>query len=87
MKIQMVDGYKKFYAMWSMWAFALLGLAPQLFNMAIEFNILTSEQAPELLARAINYIAFFGAVSRLVKQQVLTAKPAASATDDIGSVV
>lgn len=73
MKLELVDGWKKFYAMTSIWAFAIIGLAPDIYNLAVEFHIVDSGTAPAFLARLINVLAFAGAVSRLVRQQVVTA--------------
>lgn len=74
MKIELVDEAKKWYAMYSIWFFAILGLAPDLFNLAVENHLIESGSAPALLARMINIVAFVGAASRLVKQKVLTAE-------------
>ncbi|BAW19174.1 hypothetical protein [Ralstonia phage RP31] len=77
LELELIDGWKKFYAMYSIWFFAILGLLPDLFNLAIQNGVITSASAPELLTRAINVIAFVGAASRLVKQKVLASEPAA----------
>lgn len=71
MKLQLVDEAKQWYAMYSIWAFALLGVAPELFNLAVEFGMISGEQAPVILARIIQTVAFFGAASRLIKQKAI----------------
>lgn len=73
MKLELVDGWKRFYAMASIWAFAIIGLAPDIYNLAVEFHIVDGGAAPAFLTRLINVLAFAGAVSRLVRQQVVTA--------------
>ena len=71
MKIELVDEWRKWYAMYSIWAFVLLGALPDIYNLAVQFNLLTGDNAPALLARTINTVAFLGAVSRMVKQKKL----------------
>jgi hypothetical protein len=76
-ELELIDGWKKFYSMYSIWFFAALGSLPDLFNLAIQNGLITSASAPELLTRAINLVAFVGAASRLVKQKALAAEQTA----------
>lgn len=81
MKLELIANWKKAYAMYSMWAFALLGLTPQLFDLAVQFNLLDSETTPAVLAKLINIVAFVGAASRIVQQKTVelsTAQPAST---------
>lgn len=71
LKIQLIEEARKWYAMYSIWAFVLLGAMPDIYNLAIQFNLLTGDSAPAFLARTINTIAFLGAMARLVKQKKL----------------
>ncbi len=71
MNLQLVAEWKKAYAMYSIWAFAILGLLPDLYNLAISTGLFTSDEAPVALSRVINLVAFFGAASRLVQQKVI----------------
>jgi hypothetical protein len=80
MKFQLIEGYQKFYAMWSMWAFAIVGAAPDLYNLAVQYNLLEGDSAPAQLARIINTIAFLGAASRMIKQNKL-ALPVSAKSD------
>jgi hypothetical protein len=73
MKLQFVDEAKRFWTLYSIWAFAIVGIAPDLYNLAIQYNLLSGEAAPAKLAYIINVIAFAGAASRLVKQKKLEA--------------
>lgn len=68
----LVTGWHKFYKMYSIWFFALLGSAPDLYNLAISSGVIDAGSAPALLTRIINIIAFVGAASRLLKQKKLT---------------
>lgn len=74
MKLQLIDGWHRFYTMYSMWAFVLLGIAPDVYNLAVQYNLVTGGNAPAALARMINMMAFAGAVARLVKQKKLEAE-------------
>lgn len=72
MKIQFIDTAHKWYTMYSIWFFAALGVMPEVYNLALQFNILEGDAAPAQLSRLINLVAFFGALSRLVKQKKLS---------------
>lgn len=69
--LELVDGWKQFYKMYSMWGYAILGASPDLYNLAVSSNLISGADAPALLVRIINLIAFFGAASRIVKQKKL----------------
>lgn len=71
MKFELIDEWRKWYKMYSVWAFIILGASPELYNLAIQFNIISGESAPAFLARIINLIAFFGAAGRMLKQKAV----------------
>lgn len=70
--LELADDWRKFYTMYSVWFFAILGAAPDLYNLAVTSGLLTSTTTPPLLAHIINIIAFVGAASRLIKQKRLS---------------
>ncbi len=72
MKLTFVDEVRVWYKMYSVWFFAILGILPDLYNLAVDNHLLDGGNAPAFLARAINVIAFAGAASRLVKQAVVS---------------
>lgn len=72
MKIQLIDTAHKWYTMYSIWFFAALGVMPDVYNLAVQFNLVQGDSAPAQLSRIINLVAFFGAVSRLLKQKKLS---------------
>lgn len=72
----LIDGWHKFYKMYSIWFYTILGLAPDIYNQAVSSGVIDSTDAPQLLVRIINGIAFAGAVSRLIKQKTLEEKAA-----------
>jgi hypothetical protein len=86
MKFQLVDEWRRFYTMYSIWAFAIIGLAPDIYNLAVQFNMVSGDNAPAALARVINMIAFAGAVLRLVKQKKLELEVTEPAKADVDAV-
>ena len=71
MKLTFVDEVRLWYRMYSVWFFAILGLLPDLYNLAVQSHLFEGDAAPVVLARIMNVIAFLGAASRLVQQKVL----------------
>lgn len=69
--LELVTEWRKFYTMYSVWGFAIVGAAPDLYNLALQSGLLTGASAPPQLAHIIALISFFGAASRLVKQKHL----------------
>jgi hypothetical protein len=80
MKFELIDDWKQAYSFYSMWAFILLGMAPDIFNLAVQYGVIDSAAAPAVFARIINTVAFVGALTRMVKQKQaeLEAAPKAS---------
>jgi DMSO reductase anchor subunit len=84
--LELVTEWRKFYTMYSVWFFAIVGAAPDLYNLALQSGLLTGASAPPQLAHLIALISFFGAASRLVKQKKLdTLRQAASDATDTQS--
>lgn len=69
MKIQLIDEWKSFYKMYSIWAIAILGSLGDIYNLAVSYHMLDASAAPALLTHSLNIVGFIGAVSRLVKQK------------------
>lgn len=86
-ELAMVEDAKKFYKMYSIWFFALLGLTPDLYNLAISNGLIQADHAPAMLARIVNVIAFVGAASRLVQQKVATEQASGAPNPPIGVAV
>ncbi len=73
MKFELIEDWKTFYKMYSMWAFVILGITPDLYNLAVQYHIVDGGNAPAALAGMINTLAFAGAALRLVKQKKMEA--------------
>lgn len=69
--LELVTEWRKFYTMYSVWFFAIVGAAPDLYNLALQSGLLTGASAPPQLAHLIAIISFVGAASRLIKQKRL----------------
>jgi len=69
--LELVSEWRHWYKLYSVWVFALMGVAPDLYNLAIQTGYLASAITPPALTHILNAIAFFGAASRLVKQKHL----------------
>lgn len=67
----LIDGWRAWWKMYSIWFFAALGMLPEIYNLAISSGFITAEEAPKFISRIISGVAFFGAVSRLLKQKTV----------------
>lgn len=71
MKIQLIENWQQFYRLYSIWFFAFIAILPDVFNLAVSYGLLESENAPESLSYSLKVVAFLGALARLIKQQKL----------------
>jgi hypothetical protein len=76
LQLQLIPEWKQFYKMYSVWFFVLIGCAPELFDLAIQYKIIEEAATPALLGKAVSTLAFLGAASRLLKQKALEAQQA-----------
>lgn len=76
LKLQLVDGWRKWYRMYSIWFFTALGMIPEIWNLVVQSGLIDSSQSPAALNRMIQLIALGGGIFRLVHQKVV-AKAAA----------
>lgn len=79
MKLELVNGWKKAYAMWSVWFMVLMGAMPEIYNAAMASGLFEGEGVPQQLGYIMKVLAFLGIASRLVKQQSVAAAAAADA--------
>lgn len=68
-KIKLINNWNKWYKIWSVWFFILIGIAPDLYNSISSMGWL--EQAPPAFVWVIRILASIGFASRLIKQQKL----------------
>lgn len=73
-KLELVEEWQHAWKLYSMWIFALIAVAPQLYDLAVQYHIVVAGAVPDLFGRIINIIGFVGAASRIVKQQKIAAK-------------
>ena len=68
-KIKLIENWNKWYKIWSVWFFILIGVAPDLYNAISSMGWL--EEAPKAFVWTIRILASIGFASRLIKQQKL----------------
>lgn len=66
----LVDNWRQSLKFASLWVYGLVALTPELWALAVEFDMVSNQAIPDVFADAIRAIAFFGAVSRLVNQRL-----------------
>jgi hypothetical protein len=78
-KIELVGNWKEAWKFYSVWVYVLLGMLPDIFDLAVKMEVFSGEGAPEALNWTIKFVAFIGVVVRIVKQGVVAAKAAEEA--------
>lgn len=76
----LVDNWRSALRFYSLWFYAAIGLLPEIADLAVQFGVVASDSVavPEFFANLLRWIAFAGALSRLIKQ-VKPALPADTA--------
>jgi hypothetical protein len=69
MNIQLIEGWPKFYKLYSVWVIAALAALPDIYNVCLTAGFFEGTSVPELYARATNIIGVGGVILRLIKQQ------------------
>lgn len=69
-KIELIGDWKQAWKFYSVWIYVLLGMLPDIFDLAVKMEVFSGEGAPEALNYIIKLVAFIGVVVRLVKQGV-----------------
>lgn len=66
----LVENWRQAWKFYSMWFYALLAALPELVALAAQYGIIDASSAdtPAFVAALIRWIAFAGALSRIVKQ-------------------
>lgn len=67
--MKLIDNYKNWYKIWSIYFFILIAISPEIYNMFSSMGLL--EDAPIPFLWFIRILAMVGIVSRLVKQEKL----------------
>jgi hypothetical protein len=79
MNIELIEGWQRFYKMYSIQFLALIAALPEIYDLAVSYNIFSGGVLPEKFSAIVKVMAFMAAVSRLVKQKSLTAQPTPTA--------
>lgn len=72
LKLKLIDNWKKFYKMWSVWVFIIISIAPELHNGLASMGWL--EQSNQTFLWVVRILAGVGIFSRLIKQKTLEDK-------------
>jgi len=75
-KIELIDEARKWYRLYSVWFFVVLGALPDIYNAVVAAGLLegifpAESKVPALFSRLVNLIALAGLISRMVKQKKL----------------
>lgn len=75
--LELVDNWRKWYTMHSVWIFAIMGCSGDIYNMAVLSGLLSGTdgnfQLPTVFVKVLNLVGFVGGVIRVVKQSKLHA--------------
>lgn len=66
MKIKLINNWKKFYKLWSVWIFALIAVSPEIYNQLMAMGLLNDVHIS--ISYLVKFLAIVGITSRLVKQ-------------------
>lgn len=67
----LVDDWKRAWKWFSMWAFIIVAFSPEIYELAVKFGIVSAGHLPAVFERLVQWVGFFGAVSRLVDQKAV----------------
>jgi hypothetical protein len=68
----LVENYKDAPKWLSMWILVLVGCAPELYDLAVQYKMLEGgAPLPAVFAKALNMIGFLGAAARIVNQAAI----------------
>lgn len=68
----LVDEFKHCWKMLSIWTFALIGVAPDLYQAVVAMGWLQDENVPQSFVWTLRGLAVAGIVGRLIKQRATT---------------
>lgn len=71
-ELVLIEDWRKCWKLYSVWFFAILMAAPELYNAAISAGLLSQEQVPGLFSKLMSLVSFLGLVSRVVAQKQKT---------------
>ena len=69
MKLRLIDDWKKFLKLYTVWFFILLGALPQMWDSVVQSGLLDTPLIPPQFKALVGTISALGIVARLIKQQ------------------
>lgn len=67
--MKLIEDWKRAWKLYSVWAFALILAAPDLYDAAVRFGLFDADDTPGPLKFAIRALALAGFVVRLIQQK------------------
>lgn len=64
----LVDDWRSAWKFYSLWIYLVIGMLPQLLELASSFGLAPSASIPGFFSDLLKWVAFLGAASRLIKQ-------------------
>lgn len=70
----LVNNWREAPKWFSTWIFILIALSPELYQLAVQYEIVGPGNLPAIFQKLINWVGFLGAVSRLADQKSIWEK-------------
>lgn len=67
----LTENWKKSWKFISLWVLLIIGLSPELYNLAIQYKIVEPGSIPTFFNDLIKTLAFLGAAGRLLNQKAI----------------
>lgn len=67
----LVEDWRKAPKWLSVWVLLLIGLAPDLFNLAVQYKLISAGSVPGIFEKALNLAAFIGIAVRMIDQAAI----------------
>lgn len=68
MKIELVGNWKQLTRTWSLYGIALLGVLPDLWNLAVSMELFTGTDVPQQFSYMVKVVMFVVGAIRIIKQ-------------------
>lgn len=69
MKVELIDEWQKFYKLYSVWAYVIISVSPDIYNVLVEYGYLQSQNTPSAFSEIVKILCVAGIIVRLIKQK------------------
>ena len=70
-KIELIDGWKKAYRLYTFWMSVIIAVMPDILNLAIRYELITADEIPTWFSQTLKLATVAWMAARLVKQKSL----------------